>query len=92
MPGDYQAARRWPKQILTPEGRHYKARLGLRHIISHAVVPELDKVIANLELMPMRMNAGKSDKIGERQVDLGKKLLNAGLLSKEGWQAILSKQ
>jgi hypothetical protein len=44
-----------------------------------AVCPELDNVVANLELMPMRMNSSKSDKIGARQLDLARKLRAPGL-------------
>jgi len=40
------------------------------HIIPFAVAPQLDKVIANLELMPLRLNIGKRDTMGERQLDL----------------------
>lgn len=59
-------------------------QLSVDHIIPRAVCPELDNVIANLELMPMRMNSSKSDKIGARQLDLARKLYSAGLLSAEG--------
>jgi hypothetical protein len=52
------------------------------------VVPELDNVIANLELMPLKMNEGKNAKIGARQVDLARKLHKAGLLSSEGLKAV----
>jgi len=63
-------------------------KLSVDHIIPRAVCPELDNVIANLELMPLRMNESKSDKIGPRQLDLAKKLRSAGLLSTEGKQKI----
>ena len=43
------------------------------HIIPRAVVPELDNLIANLELMPMWMNERKSDRAGTRQVDMARK-------------------
>jgi hypothetical protein len=56
------------------------------------VAPELDKVIANLELLPLRMNEGKNDKIGERQISLARKLKAAGLLSDAGLQAVLRKR
>ena len=46
--------------------------------------PELDNVIANLELMPLRANASKNAKIGPRQVQKAKELNREGLLSKEG--------
>jgi hypothetical protein len=58
------------------------------HIIPRAVVPELDKVIANLELMPLRTNERKNAKVGSRQLDLGRKLQKAGLLSSEGLRAL----
>ena len=65
-------------------------KLSVDHIIPRAVCPELDNVIANLELMPLRMNESKNDKIGPRQLDLAKKLHAAGLLSAEGMQKINS--
>ena len=51
------------------------------HIVPRAVCPELDNVIANLELMPLRVNQSKNDKIGDRQRDLAGKLQAAGLLA-----------
>jgi hypothetical protein len=42
-------------------------QLSVDHIIPFAVAPQLDKVIANLELIPLRLNIGKKDKMGERQ-------------------------
>jgi hypothetical protein len=62
--------------------------LSVDHIIPRAVAPELDNVIANLELMPFRMNAGKRDKIGERQKSLAKQFHAAGLLSQKGFKAV----
>lgn len=53
-------------------------QLSVDHIIPFAVAPQLDKVIANLELMPLRMNIGKKDKMGQRQLDLLGKLREAG--------------
>ncbi len=44
-----------------------------------AVAPQLDKVIANLELMPLRMNIGKKDRMTDRQHDLSTRLRRAGL-------------
>lgn len=58
------------------------------HIIPRAVCPELGNVIANLELMPAKMNAAKSDKVGERQRLLAKRLYEAGLLSAIGLKAV----
>ena len=63
--------------------------LSVDHIVPRAVVPELDNVIANLELMPLRMNESKNDRIGDRQRDMAKKFYQAGLLSKKGLEAVL---
>ena len=51
------------------------------HIIPRAITPELDNVIANLELMPLRLNKSKNDSNGPRQRDLAQKLYAAGLLT-----------
>ena len=64
--------------------------LSVDHIIPRAVVPELDNVIANLELMPLRMNEGKNAKIGERQRSLAKQLHAARLLSEQGFRAVIN--
>jgi hypothetical protein len=45
--------------------------------------------IANLEMMPLRMNEQKKAKIGDRQRDLAKKFYQAGLLSRKGLEAVL---
>ena len=62
--------------------------LSVDHIIPRAVVPELDNVIANLELMPLRVNESKNARVGERQLALAEKLHAAGLLSREGLQKV----
>jgi hypothetical protein len=65
-------------------------QLSVDHIIPRSVVPELDNVIANLELMPARMNSQKNSKIGQRQRDLAIKFNNAALLSAPGLAAVLN--
>ena len=69
-------------------GPYRGEKLSVDHIIPRAVVPELDNVIANLELMPLKMNEGKNANIGSRQVDLARKLHKAGLLSSEGLRVV----
>lgn len=61
------------------KGPYKGDQLSVDHIIPLSVVPELDRVIANLELMPLRMNESKRAKMGARQEDLLKKLRDAGL-------------
>jgi hypothetical protein len=70
------------KAAIVIKGPYKGDELSVDHIVPRPVVPELDNVIANLELMPLRMNEGKNDKIGKRQRDMAKKLYRAGLLSK----------
>lgn len=72
------------------KGPYTGDQLSVDHIIPRAIVPELDNVIANLELMPLRMNESKNAKITQRQVALGKKFREAGLLSEQGYQAVLN--
>ena len=71
------------------KGPYKGDQLSVDHIIPRAVVPELDCVIANLELLPLRMNESKNAKIGDRQRDMARKFYRAGLLSKEGLEALL---
>ena len=66
-------------------------KLSVDHILPRAVCPELDTTLANLELMPMRMNSSKSDSIGERQLDMARKFHAAGLLSQSGLDAVLAR-
>ena len=47
---------------------------------------ELDNLIANLELLPLRLNEEKYDKIGDRQVSYA--LHQVGLLSAEGLKKV----
>jgi hypothetical protein len=65
-------------------------QLSVDHIIPRAVCPELDNVIANLELMPLRMNESKNDRVGARQLDLARKFHEAGLLSDKGLKTVES--
>jgi len=70
------------------KGPYTGEAISVDHIIPRKVVPELDNVIANLELMPMAMNSAKKDKIGDRQVSLAKSFHAAGLLSDEGLRRV----
>ena len=63
--------------------------LSVDHIIPRAVAPELENVIANLELMPLRMNLSKGAAMGERQRDKAKQFAAAGLLTPTRLEQIL---
>lgn len=73
------------KAATVRRGPYAGDQLSVDHIVPLVVVPELDNVIANLELMPQRMNSKKNSKVGQRQRDLAEKLYRAGLLSKNNW-------
>ena len=62
--------------------------LSVDHIVPRAVVPELDNVIANLELMSLKLNLNENNKVGNRQVSHAEKLHTAGLLSREGLEKL----
>ena len=70
------------------KGPYKGDQLSVDHIIPRAVVPELDNVIANLELMPLRVNQRKNASVGQRQRDLARKLHVAGLLTWKGLEAV----
>lgn len=56
-------------------------KLSVDHIIPRSVAPELDAVLANLELMPAKLNMKKSAGVTSRQVALARSLRQAGLAS-----------
>jgi hypothetical protein len=76
------------KAATVMKGPYKGDQLSVDHIVPRAVVPELDNVIANLELMPLRMNESKNDRVGARQTDLARKFNRAGLLSDKGLEAV----
>ena len=45
-------------------------------------------MIANLELVPERMNSSKSNKVGPRQLDVARSFHKAGLLNDQGLKAV----
>ena len=69
-------------------GPHTNDVLSVDHIIPRAVVPELDNVIANLEFMPLKKNISKNDTVGKPQLELARKLHDAGLLGDAGLQRV----
>lgn len=73
-------------------GPYAGEKLTVDHIIPRAVAPSLDKVLANLELMPHSLNIRKGAKVGQRQLDLANKLLAAGVLTPEEHAAIAARE
>lgn len=64
--------------------------LSVDHIIPRSVTPELDNVIANLELMPLSVNQRKGNSVTARQIDLARKLNVAGLLADDALRRVLA--
>ncbi|HEY0550468.1 MAG TPA: hypothetical protein VGF13_12770 [Verrucomicrobiae bacterium] len=80
------------KAATVRRGRYAGDELSVDHIIPRVVVPELDNVIANLELMPQRANSRKNAQVGQRQRDLADKLHKAGLLSRAGMETLRNRR
>ena len=57
--------------------------MSVDHVLPRAVVPELDNVVANLELMPLKMNVTKSAKLEPRQIEFARRFVAAGIISAE---------
>ncbi len=76
------------KAATVKRGPYKGDELSVDHIIPRTVVPELDNVIANLELMPLRMNESKNANVGPRQLALAEKFHAAGSLSRKGLQKV----
>jgi len=58
------AEMRKDKAPTVPRGPYKGDQLSVDHIIRRAICPELNCVIAKLELMPLKMNENKSDRLG----------------------------
>ena len=54
--------------------------LSVDHIVPRARYPELDNVLANLEMMPMQLNRAKGDTFGHRQEYELRRFQDAGLI------------
>lgn len=87
-PEDLEKMRRG-RSATVRKGPYAGEILSVDHIIPRAVAPELDNVIANLELMPLSVNQRKNSNIGDRQRSMAKAFHISGLLSKEGFQRVM---
>ena len=81
------AEMRLGKSATVMRGPYAGDQLSVDHIIPRAVVPELDNVIANLELMPLRLNEASSH-IGQRHRNLARGSLKR-LLGRDGRDKVL---
>jgi hypothetical protein len=63
------------------KGRYSGDQVSVDPIIPCARVPDLGNVITIVQLLPLRLNESKNDKMGARQRALVKQLRRADLLS-----------
>ena len=70
------------------KGDHAGDFIALDHILPRSVVPELAARFFNLEALPAQVNLAKSDRIGQRELDLARQWNHAGLLSSPGLKAV----
>jgi hypothetical protein len=64
-------------------GEFIGQEMSIDHIIPRAEAPELDTALANLELMPLKMNMAKSAKLEARQIEFARRFVAAGIISAE---------
>lgn len=64
-------------------GEYYGDKMSVDHVLPRAEAPGLDNVLANLELMPQRMNSNKSAKIADREKHIARRFVAAGLVKPE---------
>ncbi len=53
------------------------------HIVPVSLVPELDKELANLEMLPEKLNQRKSNRVEDRQLAVAAEFAKAGLITQE---------
>ncbi len=61
------------------------------HIVPISLAPELGNELANLEMLPKSLNRRKSDRVGQRQLDVAEQFFQAGLLSRESLDRVRAK-
>ncbi len=69
-------------------GPYAGKRADVDHIVPVARAPELDKEIANLELLPASLNQSKGAKVGARQLDYLRRFVAAGIISEEAAERV----
>ncbi|MHB1305633.1 MAG: hypothetical protein ACYDC1_16400 [Limisphaerales bacterium] len=62
------------------------------HLVPVSLAPELDTVLANLEMLPESLNRRKSNRVGERQWSLAEAFFEAGLLTEESLDRVRARR
>lgn len=81
-PENFEKLRRGGSPTIT-RGPYAGQTAEVDHIVPVALAPELDKELANLELLPSKLNRQKGAKVGARQFDYLKRYVAAGIISEQ---------
>jgi hypothetical protein len=71
------------------KGPYRNSRIEIDHIVPISLAPETGNELANLEMLPQPLNRMKSNAVGERQLAHARKLLDAGLLTRESYDRVV---
>jgi HNH endonuclease len=71
------------KSPLVPSGSGVGEPYEVDHVIPVAEFPQLGNELGNLVLLPRKQNRRKSDETRQRAIDLGQRMVAAGLLTEE---------
>ncbi|MES2920077.1 MAG: hypothetical protein V4819_00925 [Verrucomicrobiota bacterium] len=86
-PAGMEKLRKGGSPVIT-QGPHAGQAIALDHVLPVSIVPELAARFYNLEAIPAGANLSKSNKIGQREMDLARRWQREGLLSAKGLKAV----
>jgi len=89
-PDNKERLRRGQAAVVT-RGPYAGQAVEIDHIVPISLAPEIGNELANLEMLPARLNRGKSDWVGPRQLAHAELLAKAGLLSAESLARVRAK-
>lgn len=89
-PDNQQRLRRGQAAVVT-RGPYMGQYVEIDHIVPISLAPELGNELANLEMLPARLNRSKSDWVGPRQLAHAHALAKAGLLTAESLARVQAK-
>ena len=89
-PDNQERLRRGRAAVVT-RGPYAGQHAEIDHIVPISLAPEVGNELANLEMLPARLNRNKSDWVGPRQLAHAQALAQAGLLSAESLARVRAK-
>jgi hypothetical protein len=84
---DWMAKMREGGAPVITKGPEAGTTVALDHVLPRSIVPELAARFYNLEIIPSRKNLAKSNRIGQRELDLARRWKREGLISAAGLAA-----